>query len=130
MTSNEDDCYGLQQAQAQLQSIKEMVAALNAENEEQREDAQSQINEHPLSVEVRTDWFVPGRIDATPAEFRILLCTGGPAVQIIGELDRHCQPESARLQYQDWFTPWEDCPLQSEDREALLTYAQQFYFSL
>jgi len=128
MSANPDK-RALQQAQTQLESIKEMVAGLNAENDEQRDAARSQIEEDPLSVEVRTDWFTPGRIDVTPAEFRILLCTGGPAVQIIGELDCHCEPESARLQYQDWFTPWEDCPLQCEDKEALLTYARQFYFT-
>jgi hypothetical protein len=127
--STDPDKRALQQAQSQLQSIREMVAALNAESDEQREAAQSQIQEDPLSVEVRTDWFTPGSTDVTPAEFRILLCTGGPAVQIIGELDHHGQPEAARLQYQDWFTPWEDCELQGEDEEALLTYAQQFYFT-
>jgi hypothetical protein len=119
-----------QQAQAQLESIKEMVTALDAENEQEREAALQRIYEDPLSLEVRSDWYSLNarKEDTAPSEYRILLCTGGPAVQIIGDLNQHQQPESARLQYQDWFTPWEDCALEQEDEQALLTYAQQFYF--
>jgi hypothetical protein len=59
----------------------------------------------------------------------ILLCTGGPAVRVFGTLDEHMQPDSARLEYQDWFTPWAPyvCPTEAES-DALLTYCQQFYF--
>jgi len=62
-------------------------------------------------------------------EFTILLCTGGPAVRIIGELNEHQEPESARIEYQDWFTAWEDMPLTSEQQEKVLTYCRQFYFA-
>jgi hypothetical protein len=68
------------------------------------DDARQRIDEDPLSVEVRSDWSAPGEsLEAT--EFRILLCTGGPAVQIRGELDRG-EPVRAWLEYQDWGTPW------------------------
>jgi len=98
------------------------------------EDARRAIEEDALSVEIRSDWYNPGSIDKPePAEFRILLCTGGPAVQIIGDLDEHGQPENPRLQCQDWFIPWQDVPRpDGVDYETwervLLTYCQQFYF--
>ncbi|MBA7642089.1 hypothetical protein ES703_49775 [subsurface metagenome] len=86
------------------------------------------IQEDPLSLEVRSDWHSPGE-DSGPLDFMILLCTGGPAVRIIGELDEHQQPESAAIEYQDWFTPWERYGgTTSEEDEILLTYALQFYF--
>lgn len=101
--------------------------------EEERADyhdadkAQEAISEDPLSVEVRSDWHVPGDQDgAADAEFCILLCTGGPAVRIIGELDQWSEPSRARLEYQDWFTPWEEyVPALSA---VLVRYASQFWF--
>lgn len=90
------------------------------------DDARERIQEDPLSVEIRADWYSPGE---TPdaSEFMILLCTGGPAVRIVGELDQYKQPSRAWMEYQDWFTPWIEYhgPL---DNDSLLTYCQQFYF--
>jgi hypothetical protein len=76
------------------------------------DDARQAISEDPLSAEV-------------VKEYRILLCTGGPACQIVGELNEYGEPETARLQHQDWFTPWQDhyC-----DEDILLDYARNFYF--
>lgn len=86
-----------------------------------REKANQDIQEDPLSVEVRSDW----------KEYNILLCTGGPACRIIGDLDEHGQPDRARIEYQDWFTPWiELVNITSEERDALLNYAQQFCFEV
>ena len=121
------------QAKAQLGSIIEMVEALKAaedsDNEQAREDAMQTINEDPLSVEVRSDWHSPGDTEnSKPSEYRILLCWGGPAVQIVGDLGEYGEPESATLQYQDWFTKWADYPLTSEQEQVVITYAQQFYF--
>jgi hypothetical protein len=139
-----------EQAQAQFESIKEMVAALEAgrakdhDTNDMRdfEDAERAIHEDALSVEVRSGWVNAGeRWDkVSPAEYRILLCTGGPAVQIAGGLSEHCEPETARLEMQDWFLPWTEYrPTNSEDKtfatridtkaeEILLVYARCFYF--
>ena len=121
-------------------SDKEILEGINiyfkdgmAASEEDREsyhnkdDALQQIAEDPLSVQVRSGWAnSPEEMEAE--EFAILLCTGGPAVRIIGGLDRN-EPASAKIEYQDWFTPWEALlPLEDEEHEALLTYARQFYF--
>lgn len=92
-----------------------------------REDAETRIHEAPLSVEVRTGWYtLDGNSDRVPEEFVILLGTGGPATRIIGELDEHCEPSRARLQVQDWGTPWTD--YRGGDSDALLTYCRCFYF--
>ncbi len=85
-------------------------------------------------MEVRSGWYAAGMpdLDAFPAEYTILLCTGGPAVRIIGELDQYGEPETARLEHQDWGTPWTEYyadHMPRDDQEtALLTYARQFYY--
>jgi hypothetical protein len=120
-----------QQALAQLRSICEMVTALGAAgNDGEREAAQTRIEEDPLSVEVRGDWHAPGSEGSKPSEFMILLCTGGPAVRIRGELDRYSEPEKPRVEYQDWFTPWQGLPDVSDDENgALVEYCRLFYFA-
>lgn len=103
----------------------------SAEEREQYHDAEAArqaISEDPLSLEVRSDWHTP-ESDSGPAEYSILLCTGGPAVRIVGDLDEHQQPDTAKIEYQDWFTAWTRyANTTDEEDEALLTYAQQFYF--
>ena len=119
-----------QQALAQLRSIVEMVTVFRtAASDEEREAAQIRIDEDPLSVEVRSGWSQPGQAQAQPNEFRILLCTGGPAVRIIGELNEHGEPERAQMEHQDWFTPWQ-CLFGTSEEEniALLAYCSQFCF--
>lgn len=91
------------------------------------DEARQAIEEGPLSVQVRSDWQSPGE-DFKASEYTILLCTGGPAVRMIGELSEHGEPETASLEYQDWFTPWEKLLLNTEEEKACLTYARQFYF--
>ena len=90
------------------------------------DEARQRIDEDPLSVQVRSGWTDPGQKFAAD-EYEILLCTGGPAVRIIGELDQYTQPDRARLQYQDWGTPWTEL-LEPRDMQALIAYASNFYF--
>lgn len=121
-----------EQAKAQLESIVKMVEALEDANEKDDQQAQDEAREtiesDPLSVQVRSGWYSPGETPEAE-EFSILLCTGGPAVRIIGELDEHNEPYKARLEYQDWGTPWTFYFIEKEsDKEALLTYCRQFYF--
>lgn len=146
--------YALEQAKAQYESICGMVAALevdydrldelnNLENlcEDDRAElvrlreaadgcenqyaARDRIQEDPLTVQVRSGWATPG--DALNVEeFEILLCTGGPAVRIVGELDEYGQPDRAWLEHQDWGTPW--LRYFDVDEKVLLTYCREFYF--
>lgn len=121
-----DDNRAEEQAQAQYESIAEMVKRLNSEDEKIAEAARAEIEEDALSVQVRSDWHTPGDKEAGPTEYEILLCTGGPAVRIIGELGRYNEPETATIQYQDWFTSWTDW--RGADEEILLQYVRCFYF--
>ena len=132
-TAPEKDDHGKSQADAQLASVKEMVKALLAaeENDGDTDNAREAIEQDALSVETRGGW-QPASADlaerARAFEYKILLCTGGPAVQITGRLNDYNEPESAALEYQDWFTPWTEYPTSAEDEEALLRYAQVFYY--
>ena len=65
--------------------------------------------EMPLCVEVRTNWYAPGSRDAStkPYEYRVLLTTGGPALQVTGTLTEYGEPDDVpEIQVQDWFIPW------------------------
>jgi hypothetical protein len=129
-----EDTRAKEQARAQLDSIMEMVKALDGGGEIDGEEideetVRERIQEDPLSVEVRSDWHEPGSKDDKPTAYNILLCTGGPAVRIVGTLDEYGQPETAQIEYQDWFTPWVSyADTSSEEDDALLTYARQFYY--
>ena len=116
MMSTEELKRAKDQAQLQFESIKEMLSNLSkaeeSDNEEVREEALEAITNDPLSVEITK-------------QYEILLCWGGPACRIIGKLDEHGEPETAKLQYQDWFTAWTDYPC---NEETLLDYTRHFYF--
>lgn len=127
-----------------FESIAEMVAKLDAveldddgqptdePDEEARDKAREEIQEDALSVQVRSGWYTPGDGDGSPEEFELLLGTGGPAVRIIGDLDHHGQPTSARLETQNWGTPWTEYRgwngAHSAYQATLLAYCQCFYF--
>ena len=132
-----------EQAKCQLESIREMVRNLRTADaarnkgaedaEDSYEIARQEIEEDALSAEVREDWHTPGG-DADQ-EYRLLLCTGGPAVQVVGDLNKYHEPETAKLQYQeklqyqDLFTEWTDYPLDSDEEADVITYAQCFCFA-
>jgi len=87
------------------------------------------IEEDALSVEVRVPWYAPGGGEVPkPEEYMILLTTGGPALRVRGDLNKYGEPDTARLEYQDWGTPWIEYPLSREDENALIAYASVFYY--
>lgn len=106
------------------EELAELEAA--AGEYESADDAEQAITDDPLSVEVRSGWHAPGDGDSEDGEFRILLCTGGPAVQIRGELSDG-EPCRAWLEYQDWGTPWTQ--YFDADQDVLLSYARRFCFA-
>ena len=147
MTKDTEDklAHAKEQGQAQFDSIKEMVLDLERADEGDKvgyaavEEARERIREDALSVEVRSGWYVPGRREShSVEEYTILLCTGGPAVRIIGTLNEYCEPESARMEVQDWFQPWTEFhPLVGQDdtesdnydsEPILLAYARCHYY--
>lgn len=137
-----DGCVALDDVAAYFGNRGGMPSLEDCERYHDADAALEAIMESPLSVEVRSDWVNPGSYLDAPscwAEYKILLTTGGPALRIIGELDQYGEPESARLEYQDWGTPWteysvfRDSGIESfTEREAmqgaLLTFARQFYY--
>lgn len=87
------------------------------------DDAQEAIDQYPLSCEVRSGWSMSGE-DLTPEEFRIVLCTGGPHVEIVGDLDHNGSACSVRVRYRDWSESGE---LFDFDRDAVLRYVSNFF---
>jgi hypothetical protein len=100
------------------------------DREEDEEAIYERIQQGPLSLEVRSDWHTPGDPDGRkPGEFRLLLSTGGPALQLVGEVDEYGEPYGTpRLQWQDWGTPWTDYRTTEEEDSALEDYARCFYY--
>ena len=133
-----DTDHARQNAASWSETIAEMIRALEAARESDDDGAidaaQTAISEAPLSVEVRSGWYTPCDADPEPAEYQILLTTGGPALRITGRLGAHDEPETADLEYQDWGTPWTRYhpahgePLFDSHRGDILSFAQQFYF--
>ena len=87
------------------------------------DDARERITDDALSVEVRSGW-ANSCAEFEPEEFRIVLCTGGPHVEIVGDLDRG-EPSCPRILYRGCGTAGE---LFDFDRAAVLTYCRVFYF--
>lgn len=106
-----------------IEELNELQAAAGDCADE--EEARERIQENALSVEVRSGWDIVGG-DMSASEFRIVLCTGGPHVEIRGELDNYGQPSRAWMQYQDWGTPMTQ--VFGVEQSTLLTYCSQFYF--
>ena len=164
--TTQDNNHAKEQAEAQLASIRQMMAAASldwerleelreardedfyanseddqngwelsnpdeaeelAELEEQageyasREEAEEAIYNNPLDIQFRSGWASSAE-DLEPEEFCILLCTGGPAVRIVGELGNHGEPCRAWLEYQDWGTPW---TMLFDGQSDALDYAQR-----
>ena len=91
---------------------------------EDQDEARERIMEDPLSLEFRSGW-VSSKDEMEPEEYCLLLGTGGPAVRIIGEV-RNGEAYSARLEVQDWGTPWTEIVTRGDDHNALLAYARCF----
>lgn len=122
-------------------SIKQLVSRL--EDSRDADDStidivEEDIRANALSVEFRTGWYTFEQdSDRKPSEYRILLTTGGPALQLTGSLSEYGEPETAELEHQDWGTPWtRSFPyIHTKDgvewdayQETLLAFARCFYF--
>ena len=81
-----------------------------------QEEARDAIYETPLSVEVRSGWHSVGEDAGEPEEFRIVLCTGGPHVELTGDIGG-----SVRVVFRDWGESGEYYP-DADERAALDTF--------
>jgi hypothetical protein len=124
------DDHGLEAARSQFGKIAGLVLALQSADVFAREDAEERINEDALEVMIRSSWHAPGKDSMdVPIEYCILLCTAGPTVRIVGDLNKYGEPVSARVEHQDRLNPFEtwvgNC---SSVEEILLAYARCFNF--
>ena len=130
MTTTKNEAHAISNARGQLESIKELYRNYKqAESDEDytREDEiREQAQDEALSVEFRSGW-TSNPEEMKPEEFKILLCWGGPALRIIGELDEY-SPVNPKLQHQDWGTPWTDFEITEDQQEALNWFCNCFYF--
>ena len=105
-----------------LLTLKDLQAA--TEGFESQEDAEEQLQETPLSVEVRSGW--GSATELQPEEYRIVLTIGGPSLSIQGDLDQYQEPCTAVMLMQDWGTPLTE--FHEADEDVLVQFAQKFYF--
>ena len=84
------------------------------------DEALERLEENPLEIQYRSGW-ESDTSDLTPHEFSILLCTGGPAVRIRGELDHNGYPSRAWVEHQNWGTTWSEL---GSYQSTALEYAQ------
>ena len=107
-----------------IASIREAFELLDS-NEDNADEGGEALFEMPLSVLVRDGWRAPGQLpDDGSEEYEILLGTGGPACRIYGTLDKYGEPDTAEMQWQDWFKPWQRVPLNEADAELVLRFAR------
>ncbi len=89
--------------------------------------AYTTLMEDPLEVSVRSGWYSPGAgVEEQGAElFRIILCTGGPHVEIRGELRLDGTPARVTLFYL-WGSESGYYPLTSDEEDVLYDYCMEF----
>lgn len=88
-----------------------------------QDDAMAALYDSPLEVLVRSGWAGVGE-ELEAEEFMILLCTGGPAVRINGELEGG-EVTRAWMEYQDWDTPC--AHYIGASKSTLIEFAQYFF---
>lgn len=110
------------EAEAVMDSIREFYAAW--ETAEDEEDLLQQMREYPAGYAVRSGWSAIGEA-LDPSEYCLTISGGGPSVRITGSFDLSGDASTARLEHQDWGTPWSELPLVADDEQTLLWFAQQ-----
>ena len=119
------------QAKAQADHLVELWERHDEAEEEDdweaAEEALERLHEQPLEVSARSGWHTPGS-DCEDVEFRIILCTGGPHVEIRGDIGRYGEPSSPKLFSSDWFEGHERAPLNEQQKDAVERFVQLFYF--
>lgn len=122
MTTTDDD--SMYQAKATLEHILDLMARYDNALDDDLDDVTQEILEYPLDLSVRCTEWMPIGPDLEPDEYRVLLSTGGPAVQITGSIGPDNEPSSVKLQHQSWFTPWSNYPLSQPEQDVLLRFVQ------
>lgn len=129
-----DHKHAMENAHGWMVTIVEWLEQVDARDDDYEGDPEDERPE-PLSIETRSDWHSPGSSrhmynEDAGGEFRLLLSTGGPALQIVGGLNDHCEvdADSCRLRWQDWGTLWTEYRMSAHECDALARYAATFWF--
>lgn len=120
------DADGFAELSDEARELLSEIADARTFDELGRDDAEAveeYARELALSVCVRSGWAPVGEV-LEPAEFEILLSTGGPACRIVGDFDG--TPSRSEIQWQDWGAPW--TRLAGQRCDALDWFADLFYF--
>tara|TARA_Y100000401_G_C8251555_1_gene188432 strand:+ start:95 stop:517 length:423 start_codon:yes stop_codon:yes gene_type:complete len=111
-------------------SYLESLNPTTNEQEKRLEEIRENVINSALSVEFRSGWYseLYDRVRiGEPAEFKILISWGGPALRVIGEIEENFAI-NPKLQYQGWGTPWTDFKITENQQDALNWFCNCFYF--
>ena len=101
--------HALDNCKGQLETIVELYNRFNFDetDDQAREEVAEAAREMALDVCWKSDdWQAVGAKEGfTPSKGRVLLSWGGPACQVICDLEDH-YPTLPEIQWQDWGTPW------------------------
>lgn len=106
--------HALDNCKGQLETIVELYKLRNIDDPER--DIQQEAQDMALDVCWKSDdWQAVGSSEGfTPTKGRVLLTTGGPACQVVCDIEDG-YPVNPEIQWQDWGTPWTMSSFQSED---------------
>jgi len=117
--------HALDNCKGQLENIIELYKLSNAAHDasincalersidDPGRDIEEEAREMALDVCWKSDdWQAVGE-ELTPTKGRVLLTTGGPACQVICNLEGD-YPSDPEIQWQDWGTPWTTPSIQRE----------------
>ena len=138
--------HALTNCKGQLEEIIDLHKRFNFDetDDEAREDIEQLGRDMALDVCYRSqDWVEVGSAHPSftgsspklePTQGRILLTTGGPACQVICDLENNW-PSNPEIQWQDWGTPWTHTRIKTElgidydtANEALVWFINLFWW--
>ena len=129
--------HALTNCKGQLENIIELYKLSQQEadwNDER--DVEEEARDEAIDVCWKSDDWQPVADNAsfTPTKGRVLLSTGGPACQVVCDLEDG-YPVNPEIQWQDWGTPWTTPSIQCEleldfdtANEALVWFINLFWW--
>ena len=118
--------HALDNCKGQLETIVELYMLRDLDDDER--DIMQEAQDMALDVCWKSDDRQEVRTRLTPTVGRVLLSWGGPACQVICDLEDY--PTNPEIQYQDWGTPWTSHTLayKSIEYAALEWFVNLFYW--
>ena len=109
-------------------SFENILAEVDGEEFYSSTDLYNYITEIPVSVEVRTDWVYAGFYgNQHPVDYKIVMTTGGPHIEIYGRLNHTVEPENVNMSYKDGSDSF-NVTLTKEEEKTLLWFVKLFQY--